>query len=81
MGKGNARIEYGDVLTMDEACQYLQVSRPWLAREVASGRLPGLRIGRRWRFSRAMLLGVIEGRVLVDTSPAPVSPDRDGDAE
>lgn len=60
MGKDNAR--YGDILTTNEACEYLQCSRPWLMAEVHAGRIPGMRVGARWRFSRDLLLAVVQGR-------------------
>lgn len=50
-----------DVLNVEEAAELLGVS-PWTVREQARmGRLPGRKVGKEWRFSRAALLSWLAG--------------------
>lgn len=39
-----------EMLTTRQVCDLLQVSRTWVSREAAAGRLPHVRIGRQYRF-------------------------------
>ncbi len=48
-----------DVLTADEAAEYLRVSRKTLYRLVAAGKIPGQKVGRSWRFRRGDLDAVL----------------------
>ena len=41
-----------DVLTIEQAAQYLQISQSTLYKEAQKGKIPCQKIGRRWRFSR-----------------------------
>lgn len=43
------------VLTVDELAIYLKVSRSTLYKLLAEGRVPGQRVGRHWRFSKAVI--------------------------
>ena len=43
------------VLTLEEAASFLKVSQSTLYKLLESGRAPGRKLGRRWRFSRAEL--------------------------
>ena len=53
-----------DVLSAEEAAEFLGFN-PYTIREKARlGEIPGRKIGREWRFSRAVLLSFIEGREL-----------------
>jgi excisionase family DNA binding protein len=45
-----------DILTSTEAARLLRVRVETVIREVRAGRLPGRRVGKEWRFSRAGLL-------------------------
>lgn len=45
-----------DVMTADEVAKWLRVSVHTVRRAAAAGRLPGQRVGKGWRFSRAGLL-------------------------
>lgn len=44
-----------DILTTDQAAEYLQVTRQTILRGLRCGRLPGAKVGSRWRLSRAAL--------------------------
>jgi excisionase family DNA binding protein len=42
----------GDVLTIDELAAYLKIAKSTLYKLAQEGRLPGLKVGRHWRFRR-----------------------------
>ena len=44
-----------ELWTVEDAARYLKVSTKIVRREAAAGRLPGRKIGREWRFTRAGL--------------------------
>ena len=44
-----------DVLTIEQAAEYLQISQSTLYKEAQKGKIPCQKIGRRWRFSRQAL--------------------------
>ena len=44
-----------DVLTAEEAAAYLRIARATLYRLAAKGRIPAVKVGRVWRFSRSLL--------------------------
>jgi excisionase family DNA binding protein len=44
-----------DVLTIEEAAEYLQISQSTLYKEAQKGKIPCKKIGKRWRFSRKAL--------------------------
>ena len=44
-----------DVLTIEQAAQYLQISQSTLYKEAQKGKIPCQKIGRRWRFHREAL--------------------------
>ena len=41
-----------DILTIDALAEYLKISRSTLYKLVQAGRLPGQKVGKRWRFHR-----------------------------
>lgn len=43
------------VMTLAEAAKFLQLSPEYIKKKVETGEIPGQRIGRAWRFSRAAL--------------------------
>jgi excisionase family DNA binding protein len=49
-----------DILTVDQAADFLQLTPPTIRQMAARGLLPGRRFGRMWRFSRRQLLEFIE---------------------
>ena len=44
-----------DVLTIEQAAQYLQISQSTLYKEAQKGKIPCKKIGKRWRFHRDAL--------------------------
>jgi excisionase family DNA binding protein len=42
----------GDVLTIDELAAYLKISKSTLYKLAQDGALPGLKVGKRWRFHK-----------------------------
>jgi len=44
-----------DVMTADQAAEFLQTSRDTLLRKARRGELPAAKLGREWRFRRADL--------------------------
>jgi excisionase family DNA binding protein len=48
---------FGDeVLTAEEAAQLLRVTVQTVLKESRAGRLPGIKVGREWRYSRNALI-------------------------
>ena len=45
-----------EVLTADEAAELLKVSVQTVLKESREGRLPGIKVGREWRYSRLALM-------------------------
>ncbi len=50
-----------DVLTLDEAVLYLQISRPTIVKLATKGEIPGRKIGSQWRFLRLELEKYLHG--------------------
>ncbi len=48
-----------EVLTPDEAARLLKVSKKTLLRHARDGQVPGVKLGRVWRFRRSELLNLI----------------------
>jgi excisionase family DNA binding protein len=51
-----------DVLTVEQAAEYLQVPERILLAKAREGVIPGAKIGRIWRFSQRQLLEWLEDR-------------------
>ena len=51
-----------DVLDLNEAADLLRVSERTVRTKAKAGLLPGTKVGRDWRFSRAALLKYLEGK-------------------
>jgi len=47
--------ESGDVLTIDTLADYLKISKSTLYKLVQDGRLPGQKVGKRWRFHKSAI--------------------------
>ena len=47
--------EFGDILTLRETAEYLQMSIPTIYLYVRKGKLPAKKMGNRWRFSKEAL--------------------------
>lgn len=46
-----------EVMTISELAEYLQVSKSSLYKLVQQGKVPGQKVGKHWRFSRAVIDG------------------------
>jgi excisionase family DNA binding protein len=57
MGQSNHNSE---VMTLRETAQFLRVSEMTLLRLVNRGVIPGLKLGRQWRFSRDTIADLIQ---------------------
>jgi len=64
--------ESDEVLTAEEAAALLKVATPTVLKESREGRLPGVKIGREWRYSRTALLAHLR------QYPAPTAGAADG---
>jgi len=61
MARSETQEERADVLTVDQAADYLQVSKVTIWRWLSTGKLPGAKIGGRWRILRREIDGLLEG--------------------
>src|SRR5579862_9705673 len=52
--------EADELLTLDEAVQFLGTSKPTLYRWLAQGELKGRKVGKQWRFRKADLVAYLE---------------------
>lgn len=50
-----------DVLTLEQAAEYLQLCSKTVVKLATGGKIPAKRLGREWRFSRPALLRFIDG--------------------
>jgi len=44
-----------DILTIDTLAEYLKISKSTLYKLVQNGRLPGQKVGKRWRFHKGAI--------------------------
>lgn len=51
-----------DILTLQEAADFLKVGRGAMSKMVNEGKIPGKKVGREWRFSRQVLLKWLESQ-------------------
>lgn len=57
-----------DVLDVDQACEYLGVSKQGLYKHVRAGKIPAFKMGSRWKFYKGSLEEWLKSRVLEDTA-------------
>jgi len=57
----NAVPDHVIALTLDQACQRLQLSRPSVVGLIESSRLRAIKVGRTWRISAASLAALLDG--------------------
>src|SRR5579884_585466 len=70
-GTGAASSGEEELLTLDEAVQFLGTSKPTLYRWLAQGEVRGLKVGKQWRFRKSDLVAYLERDPLaVATAPA-----------
>jgi len=72
--EGDAMSSYPEILTLEQAAGFLQVSARTIQRLVADGRLPGRQVGSQWRFDREQLRDWVRGE-------GPASADRRKDED
>ncbi|MBI1368227.1 MAG: helix-turn-helix domain-containing protein [Planctomycetes bacterium] len=44
--------KHGEIMTMDELAEYLKISKSTLYKLAVENKLPGTKIGKRWRFHK-----------------------------
>ena len=52
----------GDIMTMDDLSEYLKISKSTLYKLATEKKLPGQKIGKRWRFHRTAIEDWVKGR-------------------
>ncbi len=61
--------QFPDIMTVEQAAEYLQLTADTVRRLLREGQLPGRRIGKEWRLSRRKLEEfIMEGKPR-DTTP------------
>lgn len=61
-----------EILTLEELAAFLKLSKSSLYKQLAQGKIPGQKIGRHWRFSRAAIDEWLRGRTSHDTRSADI---------
>ena len=56
-----------DIMTMDELAEYLKISKSTLYKLAVDNKLPGQKIGKRWRFHKEAWSGVLGKSWSADT--------------
>lgn len=65
--------EYPDILTLEQATAFLQVSTRTLQRLVRDGQMPGRQVGSQWRFDREQLRQWVRGERAEETIAAQIA--------
>ncbi len=60
--------EKDDVLTTDEAMEYLKVSKPTLLKYIRLGRIKAIKAGKGWRILQSELYRFLKGEELPQSS-------------
>ncbi len=50
-----ARADEGEIMTLEEVARYLRLSNQTIYKMVQGGEIPGVKIGKEWRFRRSVL--------------------------
>ena len=48
-------VRSDEIMTIDDLAAYLKISKSTLYKLVQAGRLPGQKVGKRWRFHKAVV--------------------------
>jgi len=56
-----SKMKEDTVLTIDEAIQYLKVSKPTLLKHIRLGEIKAIKVGRNWRFLQSELYRFLKG--------------------
>jgi excisionase family DNA binding protein len=51
--------DFGEILTLQETAEFLQLSRATVYSYAQKGKLPGVKMGNKWRFSKKKLEDII----------------------
>ena len=64
MSESKNKVQNSDVLSLDEAAEFLKISRATMMRIMKDRRrrakIGGVKVGHQWRFSRGRLVNMIE---------------------
>ena len=52
-----------EILNLQEACQFLRISKPMLYKYIRTGEIPAFKMGRVWRFHKASLEDWVKERM------------------
>jgi len=63
-----ARLEFPEVMNLNQLAAYLQLSPQTIYKKVERGEIPGAKIGRQWRFKRAVIDEWLERTALLSPS-------------
>jgi excisionase family DNA binding protein len=66
----NQKLKLPEVLTLEEAADFLRVSKGAVRELAAQGRIPGQQVKRQWRFLKAALEEWLRGRERPDSKTA-----------
>jgi excisionase family DNA binding protein len=64
MAEAEAGEEVKEVLTAEELARYLGFNRNWIYRQAEAGEIPGVKLGKSWRFKRSVIDRWLEERIL-----------------
>jgi excisionase family DNA binding protein len=53
-----------EVLTAEDLARYLGFNRNWIYRQAEAGEIPGVKLGKSWRFKRSVIDRWLEERIL-----------------
>lgn len=68
VARNEARREFPEVMNLNQLAAYLQLSPQTLYRKVERGEIPGAKIGRQWRFKKAVIDEWLERTALLSPS-------------
>ena len=54
------------IMTVKEVSDFLRLKEPTVCRLASEGKLPGVKIGKSWRFNKAMLERIITSELDID---------------
>lgn len=55
-----------EVMTAAELADYLSFSKNWVYRKAEAGEIPGVKLGNRWRFKKAVIDRWLEKRIAAE---------------
>jgi excisionase family DNA binding protein len=56
-----------DILDINQACEFLKLSKPMIYKCVRTGRIPAFKVGKVWRFDKETLHAWARNRITADT--------------